>query len=50
MRRSGEILERTFAHTLDTGGLRRSHVRGHLNIAKRALAGTRFQHGLLVAR
>lgn len=37
MRRRGEILERTFAHTLDTGRLRRSHVRGHPNIAKRAL-------------
>ena len=36
MRRRGEILERTFAHTLDAGGLRRATVRGHVNVAKRA--------------
>jgi transposase len=51
MRRRGEILERTFAHTLDSGGLRRMHVRGHMNVAKRALiqvAG--FNLGLLMRK
>jgi len=51
MRRRGEILERTFAHTLDTGGLRRSHVRGHLNVGKRALVQVAaFNLGLLMRK
>jgi transposase len=29
--------ERSFAHAYETGGLRRTHVRGHQNIAKRLL-------------
>ncbi len=37
MRRRGELIERSFAHTLETGGMRRTHVRGHENIAKRLL-------------
>jgi transposase len=37
MRRRGELLERAFAHTLETGGMRRTHLRGHDNIAKRIL-------------
>lgn len=37
MRRRGELLERTFAHCLETGGMRRVHLRGHLNILKRYL-------------
>jgi transposase len=37
MRRRGELVERSFAHVLDTGGMRRTHLRGHENILKRAL-------------
>lgn len=37
MRRRGEILERTFAHTLETGGMRRVFLRGRENILKRYL-------------
>jgi transposase len=37
MKRRGELLERSFAHLYDTGGMRRVHLRGKDNIAKRAL-------------
>lgn len=37
MRRRGEIIERTFAHAFETGGMRRTHLRHHENIAKRLL-------------
>ena len=37
MRRRGEMIERSFAHLYDTGGLRRTHLRGHTNILKRLL-------------
>jgi transposase len=37
MRRRGEIVERSFAHLYDTGGMRRTHLRGHANILKRLL-------------
>lgn len=37
MRRRGELIERSFAHTLETGGMRRTHLRHHENIAKRML-------------
>ena len=37
MRRRGEVLERSFAHCYDTGGMRRIHLRGHGNILKRLL-------------
>ncbi len=51
MRRRGEILERTFAHTLDSGGLRRMHVRGHTEVAKRALIQVAaFNLGLLMRK
>jgi transposase len=33
----GEILERTFAHAYRTGGMRRTHLRGHEKILKRLL-------------
>lgn len=36
-RRRGEILERTHAHLYETGGMRRTHLRGHPNILKRLL-------------
>ena len=37
MRRRGETVERSFAHVYDTGGMRRTHLRGHSNILKRIL-------------
>jgi len=37
MRRRGEYVERAFAHIYDTGGMRRTHLRGHTNILKRVL-------------
>ncbi len=37
MRRRGELIERSFAHVYDTGGMRRTHLRGHTNILKRLL-------------
>ena len=37
LRRRGEYLERAGAHLYDTGGMRRVHLRGKKNIAKRAL-------------
>jgi transposase len=37
LRRRGELLERSFAHVYDTGGMRRTHLRGHRNILKRLL-------------
>lgn len=49
MRRRGETSERSFAHVYDTGGMRRTHLRGHTNILKRLLihAGG-FNLGLLM--
>ena len=49
MRRRGEYVERSFAHVYDTGGLRRTHWRGHQNILKRLWvhAGA-FNLGLLM--
>jgi transposase len=37
MRRRGELVERSFAHLYDTGGMRRVHLRKRDNIAKRVL-------------
>jgi len=36
-RMRGELLERPFAHLYETGGMRRTHLRGHTNILKRLL-------------
>ena len=36
-RRRGEVVERTFAHMYETGGMRRVWVRGHENVRKRVL-------------
>ncbi len=49
LRCRGEYVERSFAHVYDTGGLRRTHLRGHQNILKRLLvhAGA-FNLGLLM--
>ncbi|GAG36562.1 unnamed protein product, partial [marine sediment metagenome] len=51
LRKRGELLERPFAHCYDTGGMRRTHLRGHENILKRLLihvAG--FNLGLVMRR
>lgn len=37
LRRRGELIERSFAHAYETGGMRRTHLRGHENITKRLL-------------
>src|SRR3989442_14470027 len=37
LRRRGELVERSFAHCYETGGMRRAHLRGHGNILKRQL-------------
>ena len=37
LRKRGELLERPFAHCYDTGGMRRTHLRGHTKILKRLL-------------
>ena len=37
MRKRGEYLERSFAHSYETGGMRRTHLRGRGNILKRLL-------------
>src|SRR5271166_374708 len=37
MRQRGERIERSFAHLYDSGGMRRTHLRGHRNILKRLL-------------
>ncbi|MCP5112256.1 MAG: transposase, partial [bacterium] len=37
LRRRGELLERPNAHCFETGGMRRTHLRGHTNIRKRLL-------------
>jgi hypothetical protein len=37
MRRRGELVERSFAHVLDRGGMRRAFLRGRENVHKRYL-------------
>lgn len=37
LRRSGELVERSFAHCYETGGMRRCHLRGRENILKRQM-------------
>lgn len=37
MKKRGELLERAFAHCLETGAMRRVHLRGRANILKRYL-------------
>ena len=49
LRRQSEYLERPNAHLYETGGLRRTHLRGHANILKRLLVHTgAFNLGLLI--
>jgi transposase len=49
LRRRGETVERSFAHCYETGGMRRVHLRGRRNVAKRALIhAAGFNVGLLM--
>jgi transposase len=51
LRRRGERVERSFAHTYDTGGMRRTHLRGRTNILKRVLIhASGFNLGLVMRR
>ena len=51
LRQRGEKLERTFAHLLVSGGLRRVHVRGQEEIRKRLLIqAATFNLGLLMSK
>ena len=49
MRQRGELLERPNAHLYETGGMRRTHLRGHGNILKRLRARGGLQSGPLDA-
>jgi len=49
--RRGERVERSFAQCLETGAMRRVHLRGHENVAKRYLVHVAaFNLGLLMRR
>jgi transposase len=49
LRRRGEFLERPNAHLYETGGMRRTHLRGHANILKRLLVhASGFDLGLFM--
>jgi len=49
LRKRGELVERSFAHCYETGGMRRTHLRGQKNIFKRLLIHVgAFNLGLLV--
>src|SRR5437899_12862581 len=37
LRKRGALIERSFAHGYDTGGMRRTHLRGHSNILNNML-------------
>ena len=51
LRKRGELIERSFAHVLETGGMRRTHLRGHVNILKRMLVHVGgFNLGLLMRK
>jgi transposase len=51
LRRRSELTERSFAHVYDTGGMRRTHLRGHQNILKRLLVhASAFNLGILMRK
>jgi transposase len=50
LRKRGELVERPFAHCYETGGMRRTHLRGHANILKRLLVHTAGFNLALVLR
>ena len=51
-RRRGELIERSFAHCYETGGMRRCHLRGRQNILKRQLihVGGAFNLSLILRK
>jgi transposase len=51
LRRRGVHVERSFAHVYDTGGMRRTHLRGHRNILKRLMIhASAFNLGILMRK
>jgi hypothetical protein len=51
LRQRGERVERSFAHMYETGGMRRTHLRGHENIGKRLLIhASAFNLGLAIRK
>ncbi|MCD6303768.1 MAG: transposase [Planctomycetes bacterium] len=51
MRKRAEKVERSFAHCYGTGGMRRTHLRGHPKILKRLLIhASAFNLGLLMRK
>ena len=50
MRKRGELMERSFAHCLETGAMRRTHLRGQDNILKRYLVHVASFNSSLVMR
>ena len=49
MRKRGEVVERSFAHVLERGGLRRTWLRGRENVRKRYLVHvTGYNLGILM--
>ncbi len=51
LRQRGEMLERSFAHLYETGGMRRVHLRRHRNILKRLLVhAAAFNLGLVMRK
>ena len=48
MRQRGERIERSFAHLYDTGGMRRTHLRGHTNIRRLLIHAGGFNLGLVM--
>ncbi len=50
-RKRGELVERSFEHVLDDGGMRRTHLRGRENVSKRYLIHTAaFNMGLIMRK
>ena len=50
-RKRGELVERSFEHVLDDGGMRRTHLRGRENVCKRYLIHTAaFNLGLIMRK
>ena len=50
-RRRAEVAERSFAHAYETGGMRRTHLRGHKNIYKRlCIHGVAFNLGRVMRK
>lgn len=50
-RRRAEVGERSFAHMYETGGMRRTHLRGHRNILKRLVVhGAGFNLSIAIRR